>query len=158
MFIDQQLLINFRPWRMKSMLNFSPVTRARSQLLSRRCYCCSQEKFIDVLIIDTAGRLAVDEEMMEEIKQVHQVAKPAETLFVVDAMIGQDSVNTAKAFNETLPLTGVVLTKVDGDAGWCRAIGASCHRQLKFLGVGEKTDALEPFHPQRDCVSHSWNG
>ena len=76
----------------------------------------AKTKFVDVLIVDTAGRLAVDEEMMAEIQQIHKVATPVETLFVIDAMIGQDSVNTAKAFNEALPLTGVVLTKVDGDA------------------------------------------
>ena len=105
----------------------------------------------DVLIIDTAGRLHVDGEMMEEIKEVHGVAKPVETLFVIDAMIGQDAVNTAQAFNESLPLTGVILTKVDGDArgGAALSVRQVTGKPIKFLGVGEKTDALEPFHPER---------
>lgn len=107
--------------------------------------------FADVLIVDTAGRLAIDEPMMDEIKQVHQAANPIETLFVIDAMIGQDSVNTAKAFNEALPLTGVILTKVDGDArgGAALSVRHVTGKPIKFLGVGEKTDALEPFHPER---------
>lgn len=119
--------------------------------ITKSAIAAAKKKFIDVLIIDTAGRLAVDEEMMGEIKQVHSVAKPVETLFVVDAMIGQDSVNTAKAFNETLPLTGVILTKVDGDArgGAALSVRHVTGKPIKFLGVGEKTDALEPFHPQR---------
>lgn len=119
--------------------------------ITKSAIAAAKKKFIDVLIIDTAGRLAVDEEMMGEIKQVHSVANPVETLFVVDAMIGQDSVNTAKAFNETLPLTGVILTKVDGDArgGAALSVRHVTGKPIKFLGVGEKTDALEPFHPQR---------
>ncbi|WP_016584220.1 signal recognition particle protein, partial [Yersinia pestis] len=108
-------------------------------------------KFYDVLIVDTAGRLHVDEAMMDEIKQVHAAIKPVETLFVVDAMTGQDAANTAKAFNEALPLTGVVLTKVDGDArgGAALSIRHITGKPIKFLGVGEKSDALEPFHPDR---------
>ena len=111
----------------------------------------AKTKFVDVLIVDTAGRLAVDEEMMAEIQQIHKAATPVETLFVIDAMIGQDSVNTAKAFNEALPLTGVVLTKVDGDArgGAALSVRQVTGKPIKFLGVGEKTDALEPFHPER---------
>jgi signal recognition particle subunit SRP54 len=111
----------------------------------------AKTKFADVLIVDTAGRLAIDEPMMDEIKQVHKVANPIETLFVIDAMIGQDSVNTAKAFNEALPLTGVILTKVDGDArgGAALSVRHVTGKPIKFLGVGEKTDALEPFHPER---------
>ena len=111
----------------------------------------AKTQFADVLIVDTAGRLAIDEPMMDEIKQVHQVANPIETLFVIDAMIGQDSVNTAKAFNEALPLTGVILTKVDGDArgGAALSVRQVTGKPIKFLGVGEKTDALEPFHPER---------
>ncbi|MDP8079415.1 signal recognition particle protein [Phocoenobacter skyensis] len=107
--------------------------------------------FFDVLIVDTAGRLHVDSEMMDEIKQIHQVLNPVETLFTVDAMTGQDAANTAKAFNETLPLTGVILTKVDGDArgGAALSIRQITGKPIKFLGVGEKTDALEPFHPDR---------
>ncbi|TKI08898.1 signal recognition particle protein [Martelella alba] len=108
-------------------------------------------KFYDVLLVDTAGRLHVDEAMMEEIKQVHAAINPVETLFVVDAMTGQDAANTAKAFNEALPLTGVVLTKVDGDArgGAALSIRHITGKPIKFLGVGEKTEALEPFHPDR---------
>ncbi|MDP8163410.1 signal recognition particle protein [Pasteurella skyensis] len=107
--------------------------------------------FFDVLIVDTAGRLHVDSEMMDEIKQIHQVLNPVETLFTVDAMTGQDAANTAKAFNETLPLTGVILTKVDGDArgGAALSIRQITGKPIKFLGVGEKIDALEPFHPDR---------
>ena len=111
----------------------------------------AKTKFVDVLIVDTAGRLHIDGEMMAEIKQVHKAANPVETLFVIDAMIGQDAVNTAKAFNEALPLTGVILTKVDGDArgGAALSVRHVTGKPIKFLGVGEKTDALEPFHPQR---------
>ncbi|KGQ42298.1 signal recognition particle [Gallibacterium anatis] len=108
-------------------------------------------KFFDVLIVDTAGRLHVDEEMMNEIKQIHQLLNPIETLFTVDAMTGQDAANTAKAFNEALPLTGVILTKVDGDArgGAALSIRQITGKPIKFLGMGEKTDALEPFYPER---------
>lgn len=108
-------------------------------------------KFIDVVIVDTAGRLHVDAEMMDEIKQVHAAIKPVETLFVVDAMTGQDAANTAKAFNDALPLTGVVLTKVDGDArgGAALSVRAITGKPIKFLGMGEKTEALDPFHPDR---------
>ncbi len=111
----------------------------------------AKTKFVDVLLVDTAGRLAIDTEMMAEIKQIHQAANPVETLFVIDAMIGQDSVNTAKAFDEALPLTGVILTKVDGDArgGAALSVRHVTGKPIKFLGVGEKTDALEPFHPER---------
>ncbi|MGL9736411.1 MAG: signal recognition particle protein [Symbiopectobacterium sp.] len=108
-------------------------------------------KFYDVLLVDTAGCLHADEAMMDEIKQVHAAIKPVETLFVVDAMIGQDAANTAKAFNEALPLTGVILTKIDGDArgGAALSIRHITGKPIKFLGVGEKTEALEPFHPER---------
>jgi signal recognition particle subunit SRP54 len=111
----------------------------------------AKTQFADVLIVDTAGRLAVDEEMMAEIKDIHGAAKPVETLFVIDAMIGQDAVNTAKAFNEALPLTGIILTKIDGDArgGAALSVRHVTGKPIKFLGVGEKTDALEPFHPER---------
>ncbi|WP_412971258.1 signal recognition particle protein [Glaciecola sp. MF2-115] len=107
--------------------------------------------FIDVLIVDTAGRLAVDTEMMKEIQELHSAVKPVETLFVVDAMTGQDAANTAKAFNEALPLTGVILTKADGDArgGAALSVKHITGKPIKFLGMGEKLDALEPFHPQR---------
>lgn len=108
-------------------------------------------KFYDVLLVDTAGRLHIDEAMMEEIQQIHAEIKPVETLFVVDAMTGQDAANTAKAFSEALPLTGVVLTKVDGDArgGAALSIRHITGKPIKFMGVGEKTDALEPFYPDR---------
>ncbi|MDE0746626.1 MAG: signal recognition particle protein [Porticoccaceae bacterium] len=111
----------------------------------------AKTQFVDVLIVDTAGRLHIDGEMMSEIKEIHEVAKPVETLFVIDAMIGQDAVNTAKAFNEALPLTGIILTKVDGDArgGAALSVRHITGKPIKFLGVGEKTDALEPFHPER---------
>ncbi|MFC4655247.1 MULTISPECIES: signal recognition particle protein [Rheinheimera] len=108
-------------------------------------------KMFDVLLVDTAGRLHVDEEMMGEIKALHAAVKPIETLFVVDAMTGQDAANTAKAFNEALPLTGVILTKADGDArgGAALSIRHITGKPIKFIGMGEKTDALEPFHPDR---------
>lgn len=111
----------------------------------------AKRQFYDVLIVDTAGRLHVDEAMMDEIKQLHAEINPIETLFVVDAMTGQDAANTAKAFNEALPLTGIVLTKVDGDArgGAALSIRSITGKPIKFLGVGEKTDALEPFYPDR---------
>ncbi|WP_034000591.1 signal recognition particle protein [Pseudomonas paraeruginosa] len=108
-------------------------------------------KFIDVVIVDTAGRLHIDADMMDEIRQVHAAIKPVETLFVVDAMTGQDAANTAKAFNDALPLTGVVLTKVDGDArgGAALSVRAITGKPIKFLGMGEKSEALDPFHPDR---------
>ena len=108
-------------------------------------------QFFDVLIVDTAGRLHVDGEMMNEIKALHQAVQPIETLFVVDAMTGQDAANTAKAFNDALPLTGIILTKVDGDArgGAALSIRQITGKPIKFLGMGEKTDALEPFYPDR---------
>ncbi len=111
----------------------------------------AKRRFADVLIVDTAGRLAIDEQMMAEIKAVHAAITPAETLFVVDSMTGQDAANTAKAFNDALPLTGVVLTKTDGDArgGAALSVRAITGKPIKFMGVGEKTDALEPFHPDR---------
>ncbi len=110
-----------------------------------------RKQFADVVIIDTAGRLAIDDEMMAELKHVHAVANPVETLFVVDSMTGQDAANTAKAFHEQLDLTGVVLTKADGDArgGAALSIRHITGKPIKFMGMGEKTDALEPFHPDR---------
>lgn len=107
--------------------------------------------YYDVLIFDTAGRLGVDEAMMAEIKALHVQLNPVETLFVVDAMQGQDAVNTAKAFGEALPLTGVVLTKLDGDArgGAALSVRHVTGQPIKFIGVSEKVDGLEPFHPDR---------
>ncbi len=111
----------------------------------------ARKQFVDVLIIDTAGRLHVDEEMMGEIRELHAAVTPVETLFVVDSMTGQDAANTAKAFDEALPLTGVVLTKADGDArgGAALSVRQITGKPIKFLGVGEKIDALEPFYPDR---------
>lgn len=105
----------------------------------------------DVVIIDTAGRLHIDDSMMAEIKQIHSAISPAETLFVVDGMTGQDAAKTAKVFNDALPLTGVVVTKMDGDArgGAVLSIRHLTQKPIKFIGMGEKTDALEPFHPDR---------
>jgi len=105
----------------------------------------------DVLIVDTAGRLHVDDELMDEIQALNQVLKPIETLFVIDAMIGQDAVNTAKAFDEALALSGIILTKTDGDArgGAALSVRHVTGKPIKFLGSGEKTEALEPFHPDR---------
>ena len=111
----------------------------------------AKRHFYDVLMVDTAGRLAIDEEMMDEIKALHAAVKPVETLFVVDAMLGQDAVNTAQAFNEALPLTGVVLTKMDGDSrgGAALSVRQVTGKPIKFIGVGEKIDGLEAFHPNR---------
>ncbi|MDC7700828.1 signal recognition particle protein [Vogesella indigofera] len=111
----------------------------------------AKRHLFDVLMVDTAGRLAIDEAMMAEIKALHAFLKPIETLFVVDAMQGQDAVNTAKAFNETLPLTGVILTKMDGDSrgGAALSVRHITGKPIKFIGVGEKLTGLEPFHPDR---------
>ena len=111
----------------------------------------AKRNFFDVLIVDTAGRLHVDEDMMGEIKELHAAINPVETLFTVDSMTGQDAANTAKAFNDALPLTGVILTKTDGDArgGAALSIRHITGKPIKFMGVGEKIEALEPFHPDR---------
>ncbi len=123
----------------------APVDIARAAVEQARL------KFCDVLLVDTAGRLAVDEAMMAEIRELHAAIKPAETLFVVDAMTGQDAANTARAFNEALPLTGVVLTKADADSrgGAALSVRHITGKPIKFLGVGERSTALEPFHPER---------
>ncbi len=133
-------------------VDFFPSTPDQKPVdIAKAAVAHAKLKFYDVLIVDTAGRLHVDSEMMDEIKDVHQVLNPVETLFVVDAMTGQDAANTAKAFNDALPLTGVILTKVDGDArgGAALSVRHITGKPIKFLGVGEKTDALEPFHPDR---------
>ncbi len=111
----------------------------------------ARRRLVDVLILDTAGRLHVDAGMMEEIRRLHAAVRPRETLFVVDAMTGQDAANTARAFGEALPLTGVVLTKADGDArgGAALSVRHITGAPIKFMGTGEKTEALEPFHPDR---------
>ena len=111
----------------------------------------ARRHYYDVVLFDTAGRLAIDTAMMEEIKALHAAVNPVETLFVVDAMLGQDAVNTARAFNEALPLTGIVLTKLDGDArgGAALSVRHVTGKPLKFAGVGEKLTGLEEFHPER---------
>ena len=111
----------------------------------------AKTRFKDVLIVDTAGRLHVDTAMMEEIKALHAALNPVETLFVVDSMMGQDAVTTARAFDQTLPLTGVVVTKTDGDArgGVALSVRHVTGKPIKFLVIGEKTSALEPFYPDR---------
>lgn len=111
----------------------------------------AKRHYFDVLLVDTAGRLAIDAEMMDEIKRLHAALNPVETLFVVDAMLGQDAVNTARAFGEALPLTGVILTKLDGDArgGAALSVRHVTGKPIKFAGVGEKLSGLEAFHPER---------
>ena len=119
--------------------------------IAKRALQSAKKEFMDVLIFDTAGRMHIDEEMMSEISQLHQVLNPAETLFVVDSMTGQDAANTAKAFHETLPLTGVILSKTDGDArgGAALSVKHITGCPIKYIGSGEKLEALEPFHPER---------
>ncbi len=123
--------------------------------IGKSAIAAAKKGFYDVLIVDTAGRLAVDEGMMQEIKGMQQSLNPIETLFVVDAMTGQDAANTAKSFSEVLDLTGVILTKVDGDArgGAALSVRNIVGKPIKFMGVGEKMDALEPFHPDRIASS-----
>src|SRR3569623_3225094 len=111
----------------------------------------ARKQFVDVLLIDTAGRLHVDAEMMGEIKRLHAALRPIETLFVVDSMTGQDAANTAKAFTDALPLTGVILTKTDGDArgGAALSVRHIPGTPFKFIGVGEQPAALGPYYPNR---------
>jgi signal recognition particle subunit SRP54 len=119
--------------------------------IARNAVEYARKKYKDVVIIDTAGRLHIDDQMMEEIRQIHAAINPIETLFVVDSMTGQDAANTAKAFGDALTLTGVILTKTDGDArgGAALSVRHITGKPIKFLGVGEKTAALERFHPDR---------
>jgi len=119
--------------------------------IARNAVEAARKKYIDIVLIDTAGRLHIDEQMMAEIQRVHAAVNPIETLFVVDSMTGQDAANTAKAFGDALPLTGVILTKTDGDArgGAALSVRHITGKPIKFLGVGEKSTALEPFHPDR---------
>jgi signal recognition particle subunit SRP54 len=121
------------------------------EAIARNALDAARRRMKDVLILDTAGRLHIDQEMMAEIARLHRVVQPVETLFVVDAMTGQDAANVARAFDEALPLTGVVLTKADGDArgGAALSVRHITGKPIKFIGVGEKTAALEPFHPER---------
>ncbi|MFI3256212.1 MAG: signal recognition particle protein [Psittacicella sp.] len=145
--IDQlrQLALNIDCDFFESSVSENPVDIANKALSYAKL------NFFDVLIVDTAGRLHIDEDMMTEIKDIYKALNPIETLFVVDSMTGQDAANTAKAFNESLDLTGIILTKVDGDsrAGAALSIRKITNKPIKFLGVGEKTDALEPFYPDR---------
>lgn len=128
-----------------STVDQSPVDIAQAALAE------AKKQYLDILIVDTAGRLHIDDEMMKEIQSVHAAITPVETLFVVDSMTGQDAANTAKAFGDALPLTGVVLTKADGDArgGAALSVRQITGKPIKFIGMGEKLDALEPFHPDR---------
>lgn len=119
--------------------------------IARKALDSAKKQYMDVVIFDTAGRLHIDAEMMDEIKALHREIQPVETLFVVDSMTGQDAANTAKAFHEALALTGVILTKTDGDArgGAALSVRQITGQPIKFLGTGEKIEALEPFHPDR---------
>lgn len=119
--------------------------------IAKAAVAAARREVMDVLLVDTAGRLHIDEAMMDEIKALHGALNPIETLFVVDSMTGQDAANVAKAFADALPLTGVILTKTDGDArgGAALSVRYITGRPIKFLGAGEKSDALEPFHPDR---------
>ena len=139
--LAQEIGVEFFP----SDINQKPVDIANAAIAHAKL------KFFDVLIVDTAGRLHIDSDMMGEIQALHAAINPVETLFTVDAMTGQDAANTAKAFNDALPLTGIILTKTDGDArgGAALSIRHITGKPIKFMGVGEKTDALEPFHPDR---------
>jgi len=123
----------------------------RPEDIARDAVQAAKRAFADVLLVDTAGRLAIDQDMMTEIQVLYDVLSPVETLFVVDSMTGQDAANTAKAFGDALPLTGVVLTKTDGDArgGAALSVRMITGKPIKFLGTGEKSEALEPFHPDR---------
>jgi signal recognition particle subunit SRP54 len=131
---------------------FVPSSAAEQPVeIARGAVSAARRKFMDVLIVDSAGRLHIDERMMEEIRAVHTAVAPHETLFVVDSMTGQDAANTARAFDEALALTGVILTKTDGDArgGAALSVRRITGKPIKFMGTGEKTDALQPFHPDR---------
>ena len=125
--------------------NMNPVQIAENAIAYAR------QKSYNTVIVDTAGRLAVDEAMMQEITAIKAAVKPSETLFVVDSMTGQDAVNTAKEFNDRLDFTGVILTKLDGDTrgGAALSVKAVTGKPIKFIGTGEKLDAIEPFHPDR---------
>jgi signal recognition particle subunit SRP54 len=130
---------------------FPAETHQQPLDIAQKALDSAKKQYMDVVIFDTAGRLHVDAEMMAEIKALHNAVNPVETLFVVDSMTGQDAVNTAKAFHDTLPLTGVILTKTDGDTrgGAALSVKHIIGQPIKFLGSGEKIEALEPFHPER---------
>ncbi|MBX3711215.1 MAG: signal recognition particle protein [Lysobacter sp.] len=133
------------------VLFFPSDASQKPEAIVRAAIDDAKKSYVDVLIVDTAGRLAIDDAMMAEIKALHAAVNPVETLFVVDAMTGQDAATTAKAFSEALPLTGVVLTKTDGDArgGAALSVRYITGRPIKFIGVGEKPDGLDVFHPDR---------
>ncbi|MGO1071585.1 signal recognition particle protein [Lysobacter sp. CA199] len=133
------------------VLFFPSNASQKPEEIARAAIADARKSYVDVLLIDTAGRLAIDEAMMAEIKALHAAVNPVETLFVVDSMTGQDAATTAKAFSEALPLTGVVLTKTDGDArgGAALSVRYVTGRPIKFIGVGEKPDGLDVFHPDR---------
>ena len=150
----------YRPAAIKQLATLADTVKAvfhestpdqRPIDIANEAVTAAKLQFMDVLLVDTAGRLAIDEEMMAEIQDLHTALDPAETLFVVDSMTGQDAATTAKAFGDALPLTGVVLTKTDGDArgGAALSVRMITGKPIKFLGSGEKTEALEPFHPDR---------
>ena len=139
--LAEQAQINF----FESNIDQKPIDIAKGALAE------AKKQFADVLIIDTAGRLGIDEEMMEEIRDLHQVLIPTEALFVVDALTGQDAANTARAFGDVLPLTGVILSKADGDSrgGAALSVKSITGKPIKFMGVGETIDALDAFYPDR---------
>ena len=135
---------------MGAIFHPSAVTQRPAEIAGEALLAARQQ-MCDVLLVDTAGRLHVDEQMMNEIRDVHAAVSPHETLFVVDSMTGQDAANTASAFNAALDLTGIILTKTDGDArgGAALSMRSITGKPIKFLGSGEKVDALQPFHPER---------
>lgn len=130
---------------------FPSSTTDKPEKIAKAALTHARKHFIDVVIVDTAGRLHIDTAMMDEIKSLHKAVNPVETLFVVDSMTGQDAAKTAKAFGDALPLTGVILTKNDGDArgGAALSVRHITGKPIKFMGMGEKVDALEPFYPDR---------
>jgi signal recognition particle subunit SRP54 len=132
-------------------LHCKSSSEEKPEIIAERALAESRRQFADILIVDTAGRMHVDSEMMEEVVRIHDCVRPHETLFVIDSMVGQDAVNSASAFNSSLPLTGVILTKADGDAkgGVALSVRELTGKPIRFVGTGEKTDALEVFHPDR---------
>ncbi|HVT62269.1 MAG TPA: signal recognition particle protein [Legionellaceae bacterium] len=139
--LAEQIGVDFFP----SQTSEDPITIVKNALAH------AKKQFIDVLLVDTAGRLHIDDEMMNELKNIHQAINPIETFFVVDAMTGQDAANTAKAFHQALPLTGVILTKTDGDArgGAALSVKYITGQPIKFMSFGEKLESFEAFHPER---------
>ena len=135
----------------QELIFFPSDDSQKPQDIARKALAEAKKQLVDVLIVDTAGRLHVDQDMMDEAKNLHKALNPIETLFVVDSMTGQDAANIAKAFNDALPLTGTILTKADGDArgGAALSIRFMTEKPIKFIGTGEKPDALEAFHPER---------